>query len=343
MRLRPDQLAAHLGRGLAPVYLVHGDEPLLAQEAADAVRARAREAGCDERECLAVEPGFDWSALASAGNSLSLFGSRRLIELRLGNVRPGDAGARALRAYCARPPEDAVLLVLAGKLDAQQLKSAWFGAIDQAGVAVQCWPVEARALPGWIEARASARGMRLGLEAGALLASRVEGNLLACAQELGKLYLLYGSEPVDAERLLAVVGDSARYSVYDLADAGLEGRPDRAARIIAGLRAEGTEPVLACWALTREIRSLALLAAELERGIPVDGVLTRAKVWERRKPLIRRALGRLSRDECRRLLQACARADRINKGAEDGDAWDALLDIAVRLAGRDLRLGRELT
>lgn len=340
MKLRPEQLAGALGRGLAPLYLVYGEEPLLAQEAADAIRAAARAAGVDTREVFAVEAGFDWNAFATAAASLSLFGGRRLLELRLPSGRPGDEGGRALRAYAADPPADTVLLVLAGKLDAATQKSAWFTALETAGVGVACLPVEARALPEWLARRAAARGMRLAPEALALLAERGEGNLLAAEQELEKLYVLYGREPIDAPTVLDVVGDSARYSIYDFADAALEGDAARVLRTLNGLRAEGEELPLALWALAREVRLLAQAAADAERGLPADASFARLKVWEKRKPLLRKALARIGVREARRLLAGCARVDRQLKGAEPGDAWDTLLALALRLAGRDLRLVR---
>lgn len=340
MKQRPDQLGAQLARELKPVYLIHGEEPLQALEAADAVRAAARAQGYDEREVLSVETGFDWSSLAAAAGSLSLFGSRRLLELRLGNSKPGDAGGRALRAYCARPPAETVLLIEAGKLDAQQLRSAWYTALDGLGVSVQCYPLEARQLPEWLERRARARGLQLTPEALALLAARVEGNLLAGAQELDKLWLLHGATPIDAECLLDAVGDSARYSIYDFTDAALEGDAARVLRIAAVLQAEGEATVLVLWALARELRLLAQAATDIGRGAPVDAALGRLKVWEKRKPLLRRALGRHDTVKLRRLLAQAARIDRCIKGSEAGSVWDDLLELALRLAGCDLGLPR---
>lgn len=333
MRLRPDQLAEHLRKTLARLYLVFGEEPLQALEAADAIRAAARARGHAERECLTVEAGFDWSALAQRAATLSLFAERRLLELRLGNAKPGDAGARALEAYAARPAEDAVLLMTAGKLDWTAQKSRWFLALEQAGVAVAALPVEPRQLPGWIERRLRERGLKAAPEVAALLAERVEGNLLAAAQDIEKLALLAEGSELTAEAVLAAVDDSARYSIYDFVDAGLLGQPERTARILNGLRDEGVEPLLINWALHQEIRRLVSLAFAKERGRSLEAALTEQKIWEKRKPLLRQASQRLSAADCRVLLRACARADRTIKGVEAGSPWDELRANGLRLAG----------
>jgi DNA polymerase-3 subunit delta len=336
LRLRPDQLAAHLRKSLARLYLVFGEEPLQALEAVDAIRAAARERGHDERECLTVEAGFDWRALRQLASSLSLFAGRRWLELRMGSVKPGDAGAQALVDYAAQPAEDAVLLVTAGKLDWNAQKSRWFAALDDAGVVVAAAPVEPRQLPGWIERRLRGRGLNPVPEAVTLLAERVEGNLLAAAQEIEKLALMVDARELTAQAVLAAVGDSARYSIYDFVDAALLGQPERVARILSGLRDEGVEPVLANWALHQEIRRLAMLAFARSRGQPPEAALSEQKVWEKRKPLLRQALQRLTLADCQRLLRACARTDRTIKGAETGSPWNALLANGLRLAGLEL-------
>lgn len=333
MKLRPEQLAGHLkGSRLAPVYVVHGDEPLAAREAIDAIRAAARVGGHDERQCLFVEPQFDWSSLTAAAASLSLFGGKRLVELRMPNGRPGEEGAGALKRYAEHPPDDALLLVSCGKLESSALKSQWLSALERIGVVVQVWPVTARELPGWIERRLRAAGLRPSREAVTLLAERVEGNLLAADQEIEKLRILLGEGELDARRLLTVVGDSARYTIFDLTDAALEGRTERVARVLEVLRGEGMEPVLVLWALHREAQLLERLANDVAQGQAPAAALARQRVWERRKPLLQRALSRLSAADCRALLAGCSRADRVIKGAEPGRPWDELLDLSLRLA-----------
>ncbi len=334
MRIRADQLQSQLGRDLAPVYLVFGDEPLLVQEAADTLRTAARGRGYEERLRLVVEPGFDWGSLGQAADSLSLFARRRLLELRLESARPGEVGGRALGAYARRPPADTVLLVICARLDAAAQKSAWVRALDAAGVVVMVRPVDARAFTGWIENRMARHGLFPSSEALDLLAERTEGNLLAAAQEIDKLRVLQGGGEVGVDAVLDAVAESARYSVFDLVDAALAGQAARAVRILEGLRHEGVEAALVSWALHREVSLLARAALAVSAGASADAALARLRVWERRRTLLGRAVSRLGRDGCLSLLRACARADRVIKGAETGRPWDGLLALTVSLAGR---------
>ncbi|HEY0721001.1 MAG TPA: DNA polymerase III subunit delta [Gammaproteobacteria bacterium] len=333
MRLRPDQLASQLRQRLSPVYLVSGDEPLQLQEAADAVRAAARAQGFSERQVLHAEGGFDWGALGAEADALSLFAERKIIDLHLPSAKPGDKGSKALLEYTARPPEDNLLLITAGKLEREQQNSKWFKAIDGCGVVVQVWPLEQRALPDWIEQRLAARGLSATPEAIALLAERVEGNMLAAAQEVEKLVMLYGSGQLDAEAVRGAVADSSRYDVFELADAALAGDATRCARILTGLHGEGEEPVLILWALVREIRTLALIAAAQAEGTPLDTLFSQQRIWDKRKPLFRAALGRHSARRWQQLLRRAARADRVCKGMEQGSAWDELLQLSLLMAG----------
>ena len=332
MRLKPDQLEGQLRRGLAHLYLVFGDEPLLIQEAADSIRARARKDGFDEREVLTVEPGFDWDRLSQTAASGSLFASHRLLELRLGEAKPGDAGGKALRAHAADPPPDTLLLISAARIDPASQNSAWFKALDQAGMVVQVWPVGARALPDWIGRRMRAGGLIPEPGAAQWLAERVEGNLLAAAQEIDRLAILH--EGAVNVATLEGIGDSARYNVFDLVDSALAGEAARVSRILRVLEAEGVDPVLCCWALHRELKVLTQLALAARQGQRVEALMPRLGVRERRKPLLRAALKRLGVGECRRLLGDCARLDRLIKGsATGGTPWEEMLDLVVRLAG----------
>lgn len=333
MRLRFEQLERHLGERLAPLYLVCGDEPLQATEAADAIRAAARRAGHEDRQVLQVEAGFDWDGLAAAADNLSLFASQRLIELRMPTGKPGDAGARALTAYAADPPPDTILLITTGRLDKKQQQTKWFKALEQAGAVLQVWPVEAKALPGWVAARMRGRGLQPTGEAARLLAEQVEGNLLAAAQEVEKLVLLHGSGEVDADAVTAAVADSSRYDVFELVDDALAGESARAVRVMDGLRGEGVEPTLVLWALARELRALAVMAAELAGGDGLEAVLGRHKVWQRRKGPVSVALRRYGPRPWRSLLRRAARTDRMIKGVEPGNPWDELLQLALLTAG----------
>lgn len=333
MKLRPEQLGNHLQKGLAPVYLVAGDEPLQVLECSDAIRARARSAGFSEREVLTVDKGFDWDTLLQASSSLSLFGDQRILELRMPGGKPGDKGSKALQAYVANPAPDTLLLVTCGKLESAATRSKWCQALEQAGVFIQVWPVEAGQLPQWVAGRMRARGMQPTREAVALLADRVEGNLLAAAQEIEKLVLLHGDGRIDVDEVATSVADSARFNIFGLVDSALAGKQERLARMLTGLRGEGIDPVLVQWALTREIRTLTTMATEVAAGDNIEAVMARHRVWEKRKPLLRAALKRHPLKVWRALLQSCARLDRIIKGAELGNRWDELLQLGMWLAG----------
>jgi len=334
-QLRPDQLAAHLARQLAPVYLLHGDEPLQLAECADAVRARAREAGCAERRVFDVDASFDWNELAAAAGNLSLFAERRLLEIRLPSGKPGDRGARALREYAAAPPDDTVLLITAGKLEKQARASQWVKALEETGVGIAVWPVEPAQLPAWIGRRMNAHGMRPTPDALQLLADRVEGNLLACHQEIEKLFLLFGATAIDVEQVADAVTDSARFDVYALVDAALAGQPTRVYRMAAGLRAEGVEPPLILWALERELPALVRMAGELQSDRNLPALLARYRVWDKRKAAVGGVLKRLSRRALEGLLRRLARVDRVAKGRAPGNAWDELVQLLLELAGAD--------
>lgn len=333
MRLRGDQIDRHLGETLAPIYMVSGDEPLQVQEVRDAIRRAAAGRGFDERVLLNVESGFDWNVLARYGASLSLFGDRRVIDLRMSSARPGDAGARALREYAASPSPDNLLLVSAPKLDRSVTSGKWYQDLDKAGVTVQLWPVDAERLPAWIARRAAARGLRLGAEACALLAEHVEGNLLACAQEIEKLGMLHGEGEVGTAEVLASVGDSARYNVFELVDTALGGDLARTARMLEGLREEGTAPPLVSWALVRGVRELAAMSAELARGADVEQVMASHRVWDKRRGPVGAALRRHRPRVWLELLERAAMLDRVVKGAVPGDAWDELAGLALAVGG----------
>lgn len=332
-QLRPEQLAGQLRQGLAPVYFIHGDETLLVDECADAIRAATRAQGFADRQVFNADAGFDWNALTAASDSLSLFSEQRVLELRLPTGKPGKEGAAVLTDYAARPAPDTVLLILSGRLEPAARNSKWVQALDKAGVVIAVWPVEMAQLPAWIERRMRALGMQPDPDALRMLAERVEGNLLAAAQEIEKLYLLHGAGPLAMETVAQLVSDSARYDVFGLVDRVLAGDAAHAQRMLSGLRAEGVDPVLVLWALAREIRALASMAREIQEGVALARVLTSQRVWEKRKPLISSALQRIRGRQWWNLLQRCATVDRIIKGRAAGNPWDELLQLSLVLAG----------
>lgn len=339
MPLNADQLVANLKRGLAPVYFVHGDEPLLVAEAADAIRAAAVAAGFSERQVLTVESGFDWNSLRASAQNLSLFSERRLIELHLPTGKPGETGAQQLVQYAATPPPDTLLLVIAGKLEKATRESRWAKALDAAGAMVIAWPIEAAQFPGWIARRMLARGLKPGAGVAELLAYHMEGNLLACDQEIEKLAMRWGATPGAAPRAVAVeeiegaLSDNARFSVFQLGDAALKGEARAVARMLESLRTEGVEPLLVLWALTREARTLASLSLRTAAGESAEQALASAHVWSRRQPLMRQALKRLAPDAWLAILQRAARIDRVIKGRASGDAWRELRILTLAMSG----------
>lgn len=336
MRARLPDLDRHLKGQPAPVVLISGDEPLQLGEAADAVRRAARDTGHTTREVFDAGQGFDWNQLATEANSLSLFADKKLIDLRIPNGKPGREGGAALAAYCARPPEDTILLITLPKLDRQQLASKWAKAVDKAGVIVQIWPITGKALTAWIEQRLRRTDFEPEPRVAQLLAERTEGNLVATSQEIAKLLLLHGPGRITTETLTSAVTDSARFDVFDLIDSALTGNAARCLRILTGLRGEGVATPVVLWAFAREVRTLIPMAQDMTRGTSADQAMSQAGVWDKRKPLTRRALTRLGTTQLDDLLTQCQRIDAMIKGAIKDDPWRALERLALGLCGHTL-------
>ena len=333
MQVRPEQLPGHLERGLKPVYLVSGDEPLQFNEALDAVRAAARGQGFAERTVLDADTGFDWSRLAEAGASLSLFAERRLIELRLPSGRPGAEGARALAAFLAEPGDDVVLLVGAGRIEARAKRSEWYRAVDRAGTCIEVWPKERAALPGWVRDRARARGLVASPEATEELADRCEGNLAYGAQTIERLALLVSGNRIEIDDVLDGAAHGARFTSFDLVDATLAGNAPRALSVLAGLAAEGEAPPAIIGALAWQVRTVARIGRDLERGAAVDDALRPFPAWRRRRGAVLAALKRRPAREWAGHLAALAHLDGMSKGAVAGDEWDALRRLVLDFCG----------
>ncbi len=334
MRLRPEQLARHLEQGLLPVYLVSGDEPLLVQECCDRIRRAAREGGCGEREVLEATGGqFNWQDLLGSGASMSLFAERRLLELRLPGGKPGAEGGKALCEYLERAGDEDVLLIVAGRIDRQSTSSKWFRALDEAGAIVQVWPVDAERLPGWLQRRLADAGLAIDPEALELLCERVEGNLLAAAQEVEKLKLLAEGDRVTVDTVVAAVSDNARYNLFEMVDRALRGDARASLRMLQGLHGTGTEPLTALWALEKDLRVLNAARADCDRGASPQQALASRGVWKSRLPLLQAALSRHDADSLGGLLQQAAGVDGSVKGFADGRPWDRLERLVVDLSG----------
>jgi DNA polymerase-3 subunit delta len=334
VRVAPEGLTAALKRGLPQACLVTGVEPLLISESCDAIRASARAEGYADREVHFLERGFDWQGLHAAAANLSLFASRRLIELRLSSALD-TAGARSLAELANQPPEDALVLV-SGVLEFKAQKAAWVAAFERSGLLVIAQQVERPALPGWIRQRLRARGVEADAEAVELIADRVEGNLLAAQQEVERIVLLMPGSRLGAADAAAVVSDSARFDVFELAAAAFAGNAARALRILAGLRAEGREPPLILWALVSELRALSRVRHRLRSERSLDQVFRAERVWSSRQPPLRAALGRIDGPGIDRMLLLAARTDRVAKGSMRGDPWTLLERLVAEIAGQKL-------
>lgn len=332
MRLRFNQLQAQLPRGLAPLYLICGEEPYQLGEAARLIREHARTQGFEEREVLDADAAFDWGALDAAASALSLFSARKLIDLRILTPKLGRVGGEAIRAYCARPCPDNLLLMVAPALDRKELDTQWAKAVDAAGAVIQVWPLKGRELIQWIGERLAAFGLQPGPGVAELLAERSEGNLLAAAQEMEKLRLLREPGPLVVDDLLGNLADSARFDLFALTDAALASDRARTQRVLKVLQAEGTASTLVLWALAREIRMLAEAAAARARRAPIAPVLAAHRVPRMRQAAVERALQRLTAVRLQDLLHQCAQADLAIKGLAPSDPWHQLAAIADALA-----------
>lgn len=331
MQLKLEQLPQHLQKGLASLYVLHGEEAFLVLEAVDRIRARARQEGFAEREVLTVEPGFKWNELMMAGASQSLFGDRKLLELRIPGGKPGAEGGQALQDYCQNLSPDTVTLITLPKLDRTQQGSKWFTALEHAGVAVAAWPIERASLPQWIAGRLQQQNQRLDRDTLAFLADKVEGNLFAAHQEIQKLGLLYGEGELSPEQVRDAVLDVSRFDVFKLGEALLGGDALRFSRVLDGLQAEGESPVLVLWALAEEVRTLLKLKRGLLQRQALPQLLKEHRVWGARQQLMEPALRRLSVAQLETALSEAAHSDRLIKGLGSGEPWSVMLRLGLSL------------
>jgi DNA polymerase-3 subunit delta len=344
MQVAANQLSAHLAKGLRSLYTVHGDEPLLVQEAADAIRSAARAQGCSERTVHTVAGAhFDWSEVLASGGSLSLFADKQLIEIRVPSGKPGKDGSQVLQqiAACAEGNDSTLTLVILPRLDAMTLKGAWFAALDSFGVTVKVEPVERKALPQWIAQRLQQQGQRVaageeGQRTLAFFADRVEGNLLAAHQEIQKLALLHPAGELSFEQVESAVLNVARYDAFKLAEAVLGGQTLRVQRMLDGLQAEGEAAVLVHWTLAEDIRTLNRVRAAMDAGRPLPMALRENRVWGVKEKLMERALPLVRPAQLAQWLQDAHTVDGIVKGLKQpdwpADPWDALQRMAVKVA-----------
>ena len=333
MQLRPQDLAGHLARKLAPLYVVHGDEPLAATEAADAIRAAARGVGCDEREVFIVDQHFRWDGFVAANANLGLFASRKLLDVRIASGKPGVEGAAVLERHARSLPPDNVTLISLPRLDRNAQSSAWFSALSENGVTIAVAPVERAALPAWIAERLARNDQRATRDTLAFLAERCEGNLLAARQEIDKLALLLPPGELPHDEVERAVSDVARFDVHELSEAWLAGDAARTLRIVDGLRGEGEPITLVAWQLGEDLHALAAVHEAIGRGQALASAIRNVRVWGRRQATLERAARRVDAAAVLPLLRSLAEVDALAKGIGAGDPWDAVVAIALRLCG----------
>lgn len=337
MKLSPHSVRTELGRALArelqPLYIIAGDEPLLAGEIADEIRAAARTAGYEERESHAVTDArsFAWAETFTGLGHMSLFANQKLFELRIPGGKPGREGGAALAEFARQLPPDTLSIIHLPYMSRQARAAKWASALAGAGVWLDVPRVEPAQLPAWLQQRCKAAGISIEPAAAAMLAARTEGNLLAAKQEIDKLQLLAPGSRITAAAVAASVADGARFTVYQLADAALNQDVQRALRVLLGLRREGIAPPLVCWALVSEIITLLKLHAGVAAGTPLQRLFDEHRVWRQKQPLFERALAAHTEQSLQQLTQAAGRADRAVKGALPGNPWSALYELVLLL------------
>jgi len=311
---------------------------LLVEETADQIRQAARRAGANDREVWHVEGRFDWSQIKWQEQSLSLFASQRLIEIRLPSGSPGKEGGEALRRFTAEPPADTTLLIISGKIDKRSKNAKWFSELDKLGVILPLWPVDASHLPRWLMQRMQQKGLNADPRIAAIIAERVEGNLFAAAQEVDKLILLQGDEPLTEELVMQSVADNARFQAFGLMDTVMMGQSSRIPRIIESLKAEGVEILAVFSAVSWTLRRLVDMSVRLEQGMPLERVFASQKppVWDSKKAMTRTALERHNSGRWQQFLSQMADIDQAAKGFSGADPWRLMEKLCLQASGVDM-------
>ena len=331
MQLKPQQLAGALQKKLASIYLISGDEPQQISELSDLVRATAKDRGFLCREIYFVDKQFNWLQLGAATDTLSLFDDKKIIELKLPE-KLDTPSSQALADYCRHSPDDNLMLLTSAKLSKESQKQAWFQAVDQLGCAIQVWPLAGQELLRWLEEKLRQRGMTAESDALRLLADKTEGNLLAAAQDIEKLFVLHGPVRIGKAQVTEMVADNSRYDVFQLVESVLAARVDKALKILASLKAEGLSPAIVVWAIAREARLLVGYKSSANPELK-DRLLKANNVWGDRKQLVELSAKKLSHVNLNHVLALAAKADRQLKGQELGDVWGTLLDACLNLSG----------
>jgi len=332
MKLTYFQLEPHLAKQLAAIYIVSGEDILLKQDAANLIRKTAKKAGFSERIRVAPEAGFDWEQLYSLLYSASLLAEKRLFEINFRDSSPNKTVGKILQEYAEKTLPDTILVIDIGKIDAAMAKSAWYKALEKTGVVVNIWPIPREQLPQWLMNRARKYKLQLQPDAANLLADYVEGNLIAAAQTIEKMYLLQPQQPIDNDFIKSILTDESRFTIFDFIDSLIAGDKSRTLHILNNLKNEGIEPVLILWGITRELRLLADYAQQIQNGLTLEQLFQQQRVFSRRQAAIRHFLNKFTAADCWRHLTHAAEVDRIIKGATAGDVWDSLQLLSLRLS-----------
>ncbi len=331
MRIKLEQLSQSLQKQTASLYTLLGNEPLLILETADLIRMHAHQRGYTERQVFTVDQHFDWSDLLHVGNNLSLFGDHKIVDIRIPSGKPGKEGGKAIEAYCSAPPPDTLTLLTLPRVDKQGQATRWFKALETSGVLIQVYPIERNHLPLWIRQRLDKQQQKTDSATLQFLADQVEGNLLAAHQEIQKLALLYPSGNLTFEQIKDAVLNVARYDAFQLSDAMINVDSARFIRILTGLQAEGIAPLLILATLTEQIRQLIIIRKGLDTGQSPAQLLQTARIWGDRQKSIQAAAKRISLQVLLQSLSDAAIIDRMIKGVTQGDAWDGLAQLGLRL------------
>ncbi|MBG10051.1 MAG: DNA polymerase III subunit delta [Gammaproteobacteria bacterium] len=336
MKIKTEHLARTLNAGAHPVYWLSGDEPLLLQESADQIRRHHREAGFADRETYNVDRNFNWAHFRQSTGNLSLFAERKFVELRLHQAKLEDDGKLALADFLETGARDLVILISSPKLESSLMQTKWFKSIESRSVVIQVWPIDREGLPGWLERRMLRANIHPEPDALQILIDRVEGNLLAAAQEIEKLKLLAGTNDtikLDVQTVMQVVADNSRYNAYQLVDAALLGNLARIQKILNGLQAEGVYPLVILGAITRELRILQPMVEKRENGQPLTSILQTSRIFFNRKQPVKAAVSRLSSPLIWELLKQARLVDQACKGICSANPWDELSMLLIRLSG----------
>lgn len=332
MKLLPQQLETHLKKTLLPIYLIAGNEPLLIQEAKDLIRETARTSGFAETQYFEATKDFDWNILLESANNMSLFCEKSWMELKLVN-KPSALGAKVLNQYIENIPPDKLLFILSEKLDAATQKTSWFQAINKVGGYIPIWPLDSQQLLQWIQQRLTKYGLICDNLSVRYLAEQTEGNLLATAQEIEKLKLLFPNGSISYDDMVTSISDNARFDVFALIDAISQGNPNYILRIISRLQDENVEPTFILWALTREIRTLINIHYDMNNKVAWEIITKKYQIWEKQQSFKKRILKLQSVLKLHQLLLRAIEIDKMIKGITIGNYWETLIDLALELAG----------